>query len=290
LKPGGELVFSTCTLSPEENESVIKFLLSNFPESRLCDLSTFLPGAPGLANFENENFGPEIASKVLRIWPHTFDSEGFFVAKIEKVAASGKTQVARLFKQENEKGAGRQFSACKFPKLKFPFSNARAFAKRKGKSKSPNAAFRKIPQKDLVLTERFFQAFNFPLRDLRDRIFQKESKVFLFPGDFAPRDFPLKFDRGGVCLGEILPGDFRPHFQAAVCLGQHFAGPQVLEISKQQAKLIFSGQDLPQESLLENDPATTFVLLRFGKIPLCWGKILQGKVKNLLPRNFCLEL
>lgn len=53
LKPGGELLYSTCTFSPEENEGMISFILENFPEIELLSLSDyegFAKGNPAWGN------------------------------------------------------------------------------------------------------------------------------------------------------------------------------------------------------------------------------------------------
>ena len=96
LKPGGVLVYSTCTFAPEENEAVVKFLLEKFDgEIVLENLSEFLPDAPAILEFRGESFGREIAEKCLRIFPHKIDGEGFFIAKFRRKklqVASGKSQ------------------------------------------------------------------------------------------------------------------------------------------------------------------------------------------------------
>ncbi|HIH17152.1 MAG TPA: RsmB/NOP family class I SAM-dependent RNA methyltransferase [Candidatus Diapherotrites archaeon] len=76
LKEGGQLVYSTCTLSPEENEEVVQFLLAERPAAGL--LSVRLPGfrfRPGLLE------GLEACARVL---PQDNDSEAFFVARLGK--------------------------------------------------------------------------------------------------------------------------------------------------------------------------------------------------------------
>jgi NOL1/NOP2/sun family putative RNA methylase len=80
LKPRGTLVYSTCTHSPEENESVINFALKNFPvrtESLLLPLKC----RSGITNWNNNIFYQEV-EKFCRIYPQDNDSEGFFVAKL----------------------------------------------------------------------------------------------------------------------------------------------------------------------------------------------------------------
>ncbi len=84
LKPGGVLVYSTCTLSPEENEEVVDFLLANREGAYLEKIN--IPGLKireGIDGWEGKVYNSEV-KKVARIWPQDNDSEGFIVAKILK--------------------------------------------------------------------------------------------------------------------------------------------------------------------------------------------------------------
>jgi len=84
LKKNGILVYSTCALSPEENEEVIDFLLTkqnctieeiNIP-GLICDI--------GLSEYDGKKYNTEI-KKAIRIWPHKNNTEGFFICKIRKI-------------------------------------------------------------------------------------------------------------------------------------------------------------------------------------------------------------
>ena len=85
LKEKGTMVYSTCSLEPEENESVIDFLLKKYENARLEEIEVkgVNRSAPVL-EFENARYNEEI-KKCLRIWPQDNDTEGFFVAKIRKL-------------------------------------------------------------------------------------------------------------------------------------------------------------------------------------------------------------
>ncbi len=89
-RPGGRIVYSTCTYAPEENEAVVDDVLrSAGPGSlRLAEARRigFL-AAPGLAGWQGRSFDPSLA-QALRVWPHVHDTGGFFVAVLEKLAAS----------------------------------------------------------------------------------------------------------------------------------------------------------------------------------------------------------
>jgi len=83
LKTGGEMVYSTCSVEPEENEGVISFLLEKFSNAKVEEINLNIKRSKPFVEFEGQNYNPEV-SKCLRIWPQDNDTEGFFVAKIRK--------------------------------------------------------------------------------------------------------------------------------------------------------------------------------------------------------------
>ncbi|MCX8172836.1 MAG: NOL1/NOP2/sun family putative RNA methylase [Archaeoglobaceae archaeon] len=82
LKPGGILVYSTCTLEPMENEEVVDFLLRN-TEAEIEEIKINLVARSGFLKFEDRSYLGEVR-KCLRIHPQMNDTEGFFVAKLRK--------------------------------------------------------------------------------------------------------------------------------------------------------------------------------------------------------------
>ena len=84
LKPGGVLVYSTCTFSPEENEEVVDWAVQNFPDAITVEKINFkLPNQmSGLSQWQGQKYHPSV-TRTLRILP-TETMEGFFVAKIRK--------------------------------------------------------------------------------------------------------------------------------------------------------------------------------------------------------------
>ncbi len=78
LKPGGAIVYSTCTYAKEENEGVVKSLLDNVPGAKLEDIGLQIPHDSGLSEY-----GAEFR-KCYRIYPQHLQSEGFFMARIRK--------------------------------------------------------------------------------------------------------------------------------------------------------------------------------------------------------------
>ena len=83
LKPGGMLLYSTCTFSPEENEGSVRFMLDLDPDLEVVEIPNryegFAPGRPEL--IEN---GTEDLKNCVRIWPHKMNGEGHFIALLRK--------------------------------------------------------------------------------------------------------------------------------------------------------------------------------------------------------------
>lgn len=81
LKPGGTLVYSTCTFSPEENEGTIDWFLKEFPQFQMESIKEL----EGLDEGKPEWIGASSEiSKARRAWPHKINGEGHFVAMLRK--------------------------------------------------------------------------------------------------------------------------------------------------------------------------------------------------------------
>ncbi len=83
LKPGGVMVYSTCSQEPEENEGVLSWFLEREPGASLETFSLGIVRSPPVEEWGGKRFHPAIGN-VLRIYPQDNDTEGFFVAKIRK--------------------------------------------------------------------------------------------------------------------------------------------------------------------------------------------------------------
>ncbi|MGC9110658.1 MAG: RsmB/NOP family class I SAM-dependent RNA methyltransferase [candidate division WOR-3 bacterium] len=84
LKPGGLMVYSTCTIAPEENEVVVAYLMKRFPEAEILPvtLENFRM-RPALTEWEGNIFPPAL-ERCRRILPQDNNTEAFFVALIRK--------------------------------------------------------------------------------------------------------------------------------------------------------------------------------------------------------------
>lgn len=81
VKPGGQLIYSTCTFAPEEDEQMMAWVLQNFPEFHLVPIQKV--GGVVDARPEWADGNPELA-KAARLFPHLMQGEGHFVAKLER--------------------------------------------------------------------------------------------------------------------------------------------------------------------------------------------------------------
>ena len=82
LKPGGMILYSTCTFDPLENEGTIEYLLKEYPEFVIKDIlpyEGFAQGIPEVTESKSEDF-----RKTVRIWPHKMHGEGHFLALLQK--------------------------------------------------------------------------------------------------------------------------------------------------------------------------------------------------------------
>lgn len=82
LKPGGTMVYSTCTFSPEENEQVIEGFLFSHPDFSIADAGKrpgLYPGRP-----EWSKSGMADLQKTFRIWPDRSEGEGHYLAVLKK--------------------------------------------------------------------------------------------------------------------------------------------------------------------------------------------------------------
>jgi len=83
LKPGGMLVYSTCTFGPEENEAPVSHLLRHRANADVLPIELDVEGRrPGLKAWEGQSFDSRLA-RAMRVMPSRH-IEGFFVCKLVK--------------------------------------------------------------------------------------------------------------------------------------------------------------------------------------------------------------
>ncbi len=202
LKPGGTLVYSTCTLSREENQNVCQHLLKIFPEQvSIFRLNNLFEGANQAVTKEG----------YLHIFPHIFDSEGFFVACFQKAKAEN-TNVS-LANQS-----------------KFPFNP--------------------ISNKELSNFTNYCKHFDWDLESLKSNLWQRKNEIWYFPSGIEKLIGKIKMDRMGVKLSESHKKGYRLDHQAAIAFGGKFKASS-FELNNEETREYYLGKDLFPEQHLD---------------------------------------
>lgn len=289
LRPGGKLLYSTCTFAPCEDEQTIAWMLEQFPQMHLIPLPEYEGFSPGRPEWGNENSAgyPEGTNgnlelkRCVRIWPHKMNGEGHFLALLEKDGAgrsvSGEQEESRaeqeklmgILEEKNPKGLQRETK--RNGRL-----DQRKKAGKKGKA-SGSVSENALSRKDRELIEEFLKpcSRSFPAERMELRV----QKVYLVP-ELPETVRGLKFLRNGLYMGEIRKDRFEPSQQLAMSLGAgEFQECICLEPDDERAQRYLRGETLnirPEET----KSPSGWKLVCVGGLPLGWGKLVQGVLKN----------
>ena len=249
LKPGGRMVYSTCTFAPEEDEDGIAAFLERHPEfSVVCLEKDEVP--EGLSSGHPEwsrSHNPELQN-TFRIWPHKSEGEGHYLALLRK-AGTWTPEDDRKRKQPkywNDK-AGRSY--------------VEEFLKKSLTASDHDA-----------------------LEEGMDRLILFGDQLYQLP-EGTPALDRLRVLRPGLHLGAFKTKRFEPahalsHFlkpeQAVSVCRLEPEDPQVLDYLK--------GNTVKGEAGLSG-----WTLVCIGDYPLGWGKAVSGTVKNPYPKGLRIQ-
>lgn len=90
LRPGGMMLYSTCTFSPKENEQTIEYLLQEYPEFEICEMEGYEGFSEGISGAAEKQ--DEALRRTVRIFPHRMKGEGHFLALLRKGGENGVTR------------------------------------------------------------------------------------------------------------------------------------------------------------------------------------------------------
>lgn len=92
-KTGGYIVYSTCSVTVEENEGVVQYVLRKRPNVRIVDTGLGNFGSEGFKSYMNKKFDDKM-SLTRRYFPHRENVDGFFVCKLKKFGPTPKSTTA----------------------------------------------------------------------------------------------------------------------------------------------------------------------------------------------------
>jgi NOL1/NOP2/sun family putative RNA methylase len=92
LKVGGEIIYSTCTHAPEENEEIASWALETFKDKiEIQKIKLPINCREGMTEWRNKKYNPKVKN-ICRVWPHDSNTEGFFISKFKKTAEVTKNE------------------------------------------------------------------------------------------------------------------------------------------------------------------------------------------------------
>ena len=278
LAPGGDMLYSTCTFSPEENEQVIQFLLDNRDDMEIREIQPyegFTPGCPEVAyeGWDGEctdpvrrKMGTPDLKKCVRIWPHKMAGEGHFLALLHKKAPG--EEVAKEQNCEKVLASTAEHSAI---------SDIKGIGKPETKA----------------LTE-FFADVSMEMNWKQVEV--RKGQVYLVPEALGARK-GLVFLRNGLYLGEIRKDRFEPSQSFAMALKkEEYTAVVDLDYSDVRVEKYLRGETLEVDDIVEHNlqeaekmSDTKSMKKRLEKgwqlvcvngYPLGWGKLVNGTLKN----------
>lgn len=269
LAPGGMLVYSTCTFSPEENELQIAKLLAARPDFEVVPMALrfgWQHGRPDWiveAQQQLELSDERLASisGTVRLWPHLTEGEGHFVAVLRR--------------QCDERTAPAQQQQ--------PTSNVRV--KRPDKRLPRHAAT--TPVDAHASWQQFATTHLTDRHRFAGKVVTFGSRVYVQPEQVPSLD-GLKVVRPGWFVGEAGTYRFAPSQSLAMGLSVEDATfPLQLDVMDDQVKRFLRGETVEVSAEQAGDLRKGYTLICCQGLPLGWGKFDgHAIIKNELPAGW----
>ena len=293
LAPGGQLVYSTCTFAPEEDEGQVAAFLQRHPEFILADVLGNVDYTFGSAGEENRTGGlPLDVSKVRRIWPCQ-GGEGHFIARLVKAGtprtlpAPGEyTPEEQLWlaaaaeqSKKQKPGKGKPARAESRDARASRRENARVLreevqGKRGRRAGDSGAGESASPAQSLAAWHEFAAQY-FPA--LADR-----PAVVHGGGVLLPVPFPqtgLHVLRAGVFVGSVQKGRFIPEHHLFTAFGARCTNREELTLADPRVTDYLSGREMAASTAADG-----WCCVTVDGYPLGGGKVSAGRVKNHYPK------
>ena len=251
LKPGGVIVYSTCTFSKEENEDVIEYFLERHTDFTLEEMERF--------------------------WPHKVDGEGHFVAKL--VRRGGVNEL------------GEDCDVCEDSCNKAEDTGLKADRKTKKNKNSKNRKNETKPaitKENMKLLSEFLDATiseNMAVWIKNSRLVMFGEQLYRLP-DMEVDIKGLKVQRAGLHIGEFKKQRFEPSHSLALALKLNDAKNLVkLTCDNPQTIGFFNGQSVVLSDEQTAECKKGWALVCVDGYTAGWGKVNGTQVKNHYPKG-----
>jgi 16S rRNA (cytosine1407-C5)-methyltransferase len=251
VKPGGQVIYATCTLAPEEDEAVIDALLRAYPQQAVIESVENIVTAPALMNDGDIHFSADVAHAV-RLWPHLYDTSGFFAALIRKresIEASSSLPPQRTL------------------------------------AHAGFAPLNETQQREVI--NALLNGYGFDLRGVlegqRLELLKRSDSVYTMPAQFIAHfgDFPCIAI--GMLIGEWIDGAFVPSHELIARFSSQFTGRR-FHLDSEHVKQWLNGLDL--RSVMPPYPAGSIILIEDEQHRFIGrGKVLRERLRNLLSKR-----
>ena len=251
LKPGGVIVYSTCTFSKEENEDVIEYFLERHPDFTLEEMERF--------------------------WPHKVDGEGHFVAKLVRRGSV------------NELGA--DYDVCEDSCNKVEDTGLKVDRKTKKNKNSKNRKNETKPaltKENMKLLSEFLDetiSEDVAAWIKNSRLVMFGEQLYRLP-DMEVDIKGLKVQRAGLHIGEFKKQRFEPSHSLALALKLSEAKNVVkLTWDDPQTTGFFNGQSVMLSDEQTAECKKGWALVCVDGYTAGWGKVNGTQVKNHYPKG-----
>lgn len=283
LRPGGRIVYSTCTFAPAENEGSMARFLARHPEYELLEVPLYdgmERGVPDWAysfdkeenEFDEEKITTMHIERTIRLWPHKLKGEGHYLAVLQK-AGEVPEGYEGFLKYGLEQGITQK------DMLK---SNGKKSAKNK---KADMRSNKKMQASNVADGVKVY--LDFEQDTLSKKLLESENGGLLCFGEqlyLIPKGMPsvqgLKVLRPGLHLGTIKKERFEPSHALALYLKEEEVFRSMLLTAKEsQAQAFIHGQTL------QHDGEKGWHLITVDGFSLGWGKLAGQIMKNHYPKG-----
>lgn len=271
LRPGGTMLYSTCTFAPEENEEVVRYLLEQRPRMRL----ETIPYREGFSQ------GLEGMEQCVRLWPHKMGGEGHFMALLRKDAKGGSANG-----KDNALSASRSGGMQYFRKSEEKKETGGRYGgrKRDRDKKGFGAEGQKDKQKDRqqqAVLQEFFRDVRLQAEPelLLEHTQIRNGQAYLV-SSLLPEVAGIPFLRNGLYLGELKKDRFEPSQSLAMALSRDgYASILDLDYADQRVIRYLRGETI-DAAPGETARPEGWQLVCVNGYPLGWGKLVGGVLKN----------